>query len=111
MKFEHRLIAVGTWITTQDIFELAEFKDIMQSARHIYGVVITGSAAAADTGLEVKHGQMKVFRGFNTSTGSCTAFDAEKQDVRYIRAGSDRYTAFPTVNATTNGVYLGVWYD
>lgn len=84
----------------------------MENARAIHAIALTGSAAAGDTGLLIKHGEKQVAKLFLTATGVTADFSVHKQSIGYARANKQSaFTAFPTVNATTNGVYVTVWYS
>jgi len=106
------LIAVGVWITTQDIFQLDEFAPY-RKASVIHGIHCTGSAALGDTGFELKQGEKVSARGFNSKLGNATTAAVEDFDKHYQTIGDMRTVAewslYPTVNATTNGIYLAIY--
>ncbi len=111
-KIEH-LVPVGSWITTQDIFELAEFKDYA-NARVIHGLHCTGSAALGDTGGELKTGTQLVAKFFNSKLGNAATAAVADFRAHYQKIGASGrgvWSLYPTANATTNGVYLCLYLD
>ncbi len=114
MKKIEYLIPLAEWITTQDIFELAEFRPY-KKARVIHGIHCTGSAALGDTGFELKDGEKILARGFNSKLGNAATAAVEEfpkayQRLGVVRIGSE-WSLFPTADATTNGVYIAIYLD
>lgn len=112
IKHIAHLIAVGDWIVGEDLFELKVLAPYKKAAM-IHDVAITGSAALGDTGLEIKQGEEVMFRGFNSKLGNAATaciedFPKHRQRANAVRKGKE-WSAFPTVTATTNGVYLHLW--
>ena len=110
-KIEY-LVPLASWVTTQDIFKLKEFAPYAKAAI-IHGLHCTGSAALGDTGGELKVGDELHARFFNSKLGAATVAAVEEfpkhyQRIGAVRIGSD-WSLFPTVDATTNGVYLALW--
>ncbi len=112
MKKIEYLVPLASWVTTQDIFELAEFRPY-KSVGSIHGLHCTGSAALGDTGYELKSGTTVHARGFNSKLGNAATAAVEDFTKHYQRIGARRiggeWSLFPTVDATTNGVYLALW--
>jgi hypothetical protein len=109
MKYIHRQIAQASYVTTQDLFELAELKPYAKS-KIIHAIACTGSAAAFDTGYELKDGELVMARGFNTSTSGMTDVSAERIPVGAVRMTDAKWSMFPTVNAGGD-VFIGLWVD
>ncbi len=82
----------------------------------IHGLHCVGSAALGDTGYELKDGEAIKGRGFNSKLGNAATacvedFPKHYQSLGAMRTNSEEWSLFPTVNATTNGVYLALWLD
>jgi len=93
-----KAIAAAVFVTTQDIFDLEDFKPY-KKARQIVAIGLTGSTAAFDTGLNAKDGERLVADILNHKTGGITNYSIDRVNVRQGMRTQGEWSAFPTVNA------------
>lgn len=112
MKHRAFIIPVGEWLAGEDMFEREDLKPLVKSAI-VHGIALTGSEVLGDTGFELKQGEEIMGNGFNSKLGNAATaciedFPKHYQKLDAVRKGDD-WSLYPTVDATTNGVYLHLW--
>lgn len=109
MKTLMELIPYAEWDVDLDVFD-RKYWTPYNKAAVIHRIACLGSAALADTGYQLKQGDEIMGQGTNSKLGN--AATAAPEDYRKIWKQVQAYrknkvwSMFPTVIATTNGIYL-----